>query len=90
MLGLFVHSPWPAVSVWPCSAVPEMLGAVTFTGGPPTIFLEIVDTVEALPAEDRRHPYRITAAGREHLRVRLSEAARIAQVGLRRIAEALP
>ena len=46
--------------------------------------------MEALPEEDRRHPYRITAEGREQLRVRLSEAARIAQVGLRRIAEALP
>ncbi len=64
------------------------LGAGTLYGA--LAGLERAGLVEALPAEDRRHPYRITAAGREHLRVRLSEAARIAQVGLGRIAEALP
>jgi DNA-binding PadR family transcriptional regulator len=64
------------------------LGAGTLYGA--LALLEKAGLVEALPAEDRRHPYRITAAGREHLRVRLSEAARIAQVGLRRIAEVLP
>jgi DNA-binding PadR family transcriptional regulator len=50
--------------------------------------LEQAGLVEALPAEDRRHPYRITAAGREFLYARLSESARIAEVGLRRIAAA--
>jgi DNA-binding PadR family transcriptional regulator len=50
--------------------------------------LESAGLVEALPAEDRRRPYRITAAGREQLRARLSESARIAEVGLRRIAVA--
>lgn len=50
--------------------------------------LEKAGLVEALPAEERRRPYQITAAGREQLRVRLTEAARIAQVGLRRIAAA--
>jgi DNA-binding PadR family transcriptional regulator len=50
--------------------------------------LEQAGLVEALPAEDRRHPYRITAAGREFLYERLSESARIAEVGLRRIAAA--
>lgn len=64
------------------------LGAGTLYGA--LAGLERAGLVEALPAEDRRHPYRITAAGREHLRVRLSEAVRIAQVGLGRIAEALP
>jgi DNA-binding PadR family transcriptional regulator len=64
------------------------LGAGTLYGA--LAVLEKSGLVEALPAEDRRHPYRITAAGREHLQVRLSEAVRIAHVGLRRIAEALP
>jgi DNA-binding PadR family transcriptional regulator len=64
------------------------LGAGTLYGA--LAALEKAGLVEALPAEDRRHPYRITAAGREQLRARLSESARIAQVGLRRIAEALP
>ena len=48
--------------------------------------LERSGLVEALPAEERRHPYRITEAGREFLYQRLTESARIAAVGLRRIA----
>ena len=44
--------------------------------------------VAALPEQDRRRPYQITPAGREQLRERLSEAARIAAIGLRRIAAA--
>jgi len=64
------------------------LGAGTLYGA--LAVLEKSGLVEALPAEDRRHPYRITAAGREHLQIRLSEVARITHVGLRRIAEALP
>ncbi len=62
------------------------LGAGTLYGALAT--LEKAGLVEALPADDRRHPYQITADGRQHLRVRLSEAARIADVGLRRIATA--
>ena len=59
------------------------LGAGTLYGA--LSMLEKEGLVEALPAEERRRPYQITAAGREQLRVRLSEAARIAEVGLRRI-----
>jgi DNA-binding PadR family transcriptional regulator len=62
------------------------LGAGTLYGA--LSMLEKAGLVEALPADDRRRPYQITAAGREHLRVRLSESARIAEVGLRRIAVA--
>ncbi|MEN3361197.1 MAG: hypothetical protein V7637_5179 [Mycobacteriales bacterium] len=62
------------------------LGAGTLYGA--LAVLERAGLVEALPAEERRHPYRITAAGREQLRSRLTEAARIAEVGLRRIAAA--
>jgi DNA-binding PadR family transcriptional regulator len=50
--------------------------------------LERAGLVEALPAEDRRRPYQITAAGREFLYARLTESARIAEIGLRRIAAA--
>ncbi len=60
------------------------LGAGTLYGA--LSMLEKAGLVEALPAEERRRPYQITAAGREHLRVRLLEATRIAEVGLRRIA----
>jgi|SRR5579863_4696943 DNA-binding PadR family transcriptional regulator len=63
------------------------LGAGTLYGA--LAKLEEDGLVQALPAEDRRRPYQITTAGREQLRERLSEAARIAEVGLRRISEAL-
>src|SRR5579875_137955 len=58
--------------------------------GPGTLYgclqkLEELGQVEALPAEERRHPYRITQAGLEVLREHLSVSARIARVGLRRI-----
>jgi DNA-binding PadR family transcriptional regulator len=61
--------------------------------GPGTLYsalakLEQAGLVEALPAEDRRRPYRITAAGLAFLYERLTESARIAEIGLRRIAVA--
>ena len=62
------------------------LGAGTLYGA--LAKLEQAGLVETLPAEDRRRPYRITAAGREILRTRLSESVRIAEVGLGRIAAA--
>ena len=68
----------------------------TFAGvrmGPGTLYgclskLERAGHIEALPAEDRRHPYRITASGARTLNERLSESARIAKLGLRRLARA--
>jgi DNA-binding PadR family transcriptional regulator len=62
------------------------LGAGTLYGA--LAKLEQAGLVEALPADDRRRPYQITTAGREHLRERLLQAARITEVGLRRIATA--
>lgn len=61
--------------------------------GPGTLYgalakLEKSGLVEALPADDRRHPYRVTAAGLELLRLRLSESVRLAELGLVRIAGA--
>ena len=50
--------------------------------------LEQAGLVEALPADERRHPYRITSAGLRLLHQRLSESARVAQVGLARLASA--
>jgi len=62
--------------------------------GPGTLYgclskLEAAGLVQALPAEDRRHPYRVTAAGIEALRTELVEVARVAEVGLGRIREAV-
>ena len=62
--------------------------------GPGTLYgclskLEAAGLVEALPAEERRHPYRATAAGLEVLRQELARSARVAKVGLGRVAAAV-
>lgn len=61
--------------------------------GPGTLYgalskLEEDGLVQALPAEERRHPYAITAEGVRLLHERLSESERIARIGLARIAGA--
>jgi DNA-binding PadR family transcriptional regulator len=58
--------------------------------GPGTLYgaltrLERQGLVEALPAEDRRRPYRITPAGAEAVRVYLEHARQVATIGLRRL-----
>ncbi len=60
------------------------------TLGPGTLYgaltrLDQRGLVEALPATDRRRPYRITAAGAEALREYLEQVRRVATVGLRRL-----
>ncbi len=62
--------------------------------GPGTLYgclakLEEAGLVEALPSEARRHPYRITPSGICAIEERLSESARIAKIGLKRIAGAV-
>lgn len=62
--------------------------------GPGTLYgvlarLEEEGLIEALPAQDRRRPYRITAHGAAVLRERLPTTAKIARVGLRRLGAAL-
>ena len=61
--------------------------------GPGTLYgclskLEAAGLVEALPADERRHPYRVTAVGIETLRAELAEVARVAEIGLGRISGA--
>ncbi|MCA2226262.1 PadR family transcriptional regulator [Nonomuraea aurantiaca] len=60
------------------------------TLGPGTLYgalsrLEERGLVEALPGEERRRPYRITAAGAAELGEKLAEMSRFATVGLRRL-----
>lgn len=60
------------------------------TLGPGTLYgvlarLEEEGLIEALPAEDRRRPYRITAHGAAVLRERLEVTAKVARIGLRRL-----
>ena len=61
--------------------------------GPGTLYgclskLEEAGLIKALPAQDRRHPYCITSQGSAILGERLSESARIAKLGLKRLAGA--
>lgn len=58
--------------------------------GPGTLYgaldrLERMGLVEALPADDRRHPYRITAPGAAALRVHLDSLERVSAVGRLRL-----
>jgi DNA-binding PadR family transcriptional regulator len=48
--------------------------------------LEGQGLIEALDSEDRRRPYRLTAAGAEALQAHLHAQREVAEVGLRRLA----
>jgi DNA-binding PadR family transcriptional regulator len=67
----------------------EEIAGVTL--GPGTLYgalarLELNGLIEALPAEDRRRPYRITAVGAEALRTYLASVRHLLKVGVRRLA----
>lgn len=51
--------------------------------------LEHKGWIEALPAEDRRHPYRLTAPGSKVLRQQLATLEQIVAVGSQRLAPGL-
>jgi DNA-binding PadR family transcriptional regulator len=58
--------------------------------GPGTLYgaldrLERLGFIESLPAEERRHPYRITAAGAAALRVHLDSLERVSAAGRLRL-----
>ena len=58
--------------------------------GPGTLYgaldrLERMGLIEALPAEDRRQPYRITAAGVAALRAHLDAIERVSTIGRLRL-----
>jgi DNA-binding PadR family transcriptional regulator len=60
--------------------------------GPGTLYgaiarLEARQWIEALPAEERRRPYRLTAAGQKVLRHRLESLRSLARIGRARLAE---
>jgi len=48
--------------------------------------LEERGLIEALPSDDRRRPYRITAAGSSALAAAVADMHRLAEVGSRRLA----
>jgi DNA-binding PadR family transcriptional regulator len=58
--------------------------------GPGTLYgaldrLERLGFIEPLPAEDRRHPYRMTAPGAEALRAHLDSLERVSAAGRLRL-----
>jgi DNA-binding PadR family transcriptional regulator len=58
--------------------------------GPGTLYgaiarLEREQLIEPLPAEERRHPYRLTAKGRMVLRAKLATLHDFARAGLRKL-----
>jgi DNA-binding PadR family transcriptional regulator len=58
--------------------------------GPGTLYgaldrLERLGLIEALPAQDRRHPFRITEPGTAALRAHLDSAERLSAVGRLRL-----
>ncbi len=60
--------------------------------GPGTLYgaiarLESKKWIEALPVEDRRRPYRLTASGQKVLKHRLESMRAIARIGRARLAE---
>jgi DNA-binding PadR family transcriptional regulator len=64
------------------------LAAVTL--GPGTLYgaldrLERLGLIESLPADDRRHPYRITAPGAASLREHLDSLERVSAAGRLRL-----
>ena len=66
----------------------EQMTGIAF--GPGTLYgvlarLEEEGLIEALPADDRRRPYRITTSGAALLRQRLETTAKVARIGLRRL-----
>lgn len=63
--------------------------------GPGTLYgaiarLEERGYIRALPGEDRRRPYELTAAGAAVLREELGRMQRVARTGLRRLAAGSP
>jgi DNA-binding PadR family transcriptional regulator len=61
--------------------------------GPGTLYsalarLEKLGLIEALPAEERRRPYRLTSVGAELLRTELGRLRQLSTVGLRRLGTA--
>ena len=61
--------------------------------GPGTLYgaitrLEQRGFIRAVPSEDRRQPYRLTAAGRRHLEKELAGLESMVRVGLSRLRQA--
>ncbi len=73
--------------------IEDIEGVAGVTLGPGTLYgaisrLESRGLIEALAPENRRNPYRLTAAGERSLRERLAALSAVARAGERRLARA--
>ena len=73
--------------------IQDVRAIASVTLGPGTLYgalarLEQRGLIEALPAQDRRRPYRLTTAGATALEQRLNALERVTRVGLRRLQRA--
>lgn len=71
----------------------DILEFAGVTMGPGTLYgaitrLEAQGLIRGLAADDRRRPYRLTPAGRDHLREQLARLEPIVRAGLRRLRNA--
>lgn len=71
----------------------DIADTMSITLGPGTLYgvlarLEAGGLIKALPAQGRRRPYQITAAGQRVLAEQVDLMHRIAEVGMRRLAAA--
>src|SRR5262245_55170053 len=48
----------------------------------------LIESLPPLPNEERRRPYRLTAAGARHLKIRLASLQKVARIGQTRLAGA--
>jgi DNA-binding PadR family transcriptional regulator len=82
-----------ALAEGPLHGYAIMTAAREITGeplGPGTLYatlsrLELIRLIEALPADDRRRPYRLTPAGTAVLQARLERIEDMARTGLARL-----
>lgn len=70
--------------------IQDIKGLAGVTLGPGTLYgaldrLERLGLIESLPAEDRRHPYRITVPGAAALRAYLDSLERVSAAGRLRL-----
>jgi DNA-binding PadR family transcriptional regulator len=70
--------------------IEDIVGICGTRLGPGTLYgaisrLEEQGLIEALPAEARRYPYRITRRGKEALRAKLATLRRVSLAGLKRL-----
>ena len=82
---------WPGKrSLWPDALIQDVKQFAGVELGPGTLYgaldrLDRLGLIESLPADERRHPYRITAPGAAALRAHLDSLERVSAAGRLRL-----